>query len=70
MTMDERIGLFIKGWRRRSLLLLDAAGCPPWLAQWRCRPTRKERAQYRELARWLKAEERARGQSDEDEEED
>ncbi|TXH11546.1 MAG: hypothetical protein E6R03_14260 [Hyphomicrobiaceae bacterium] len=47
--MIERIKTFHKGWRRRSLLLLDAAGCPPWLAQWRCRLTRKEQAAYQAL---------------------
>ena len=30
------ISLFILGWRRRSLLILDAAGCPARLARWRC----------------------------------
>lgn len=54
--MIERIKLFLKGWRRRSLMLLDVAGCPPWLAHWRCRPTRKEREWFRDLNQWLKAE--------------
>lgn len=28
--------LFILGWRRRSLMILDNAGCPRWLAKLRC----------------------------------
>ena len=28
--------LFLKGWRQRSALDLDAAGCPHWLIRWRC----------------------------------
>ena len=31
-----RLALFLRGWRRRSAMLLDAAGCPPWLWKWRC----------------------------------
>ena len=27
---------FVAGWRRRSAMLLDAAGCPRWLVRWRC----------------------------------
>lgn len=28
--------MFISGWNRRSRRLLDSAGCPIWLAEWRC----------------------------------
>lgn len=41
--MSDRLWFFIKGWRRKSLLLLDAAGCPRWLAHWRCRMSSEER---------------------------
>lgn len=29
---------FIAGWRRRSAMMLDHAGCPPWLIWLRCKP--------------------------------
>ena len=32
----ERFDLLKVGWRRRSALFLDAAGCPPWLIKRRC----------------------------------
>ena len=35
-VMLTRLALFLRGWRRRSAMLLDAAGCPPWLWKWRC----------------------------------
>lgn len=28
--------MFMAGWNRRSRRLLDSAGCPTWLAEWRC----------------------------------
>lgn len=28
--------LFRTGWRRRSALMLNTAGCPHWLIRWRC----------------------------------
>jgi hypothetical protein len=28
--------LFALGWRRRSAMILDNAGCPPWLVKLRC----------------------------------
>jgi hypothetical protein len=36
--MIERIELFRLGWHRRSMRILDAAGCPMWLNKWRCKP--------------------------------
>jgi hypothetical protein len=47
----ERIRMFRLGWRRRSMLILDAAGTPRWLSRWLCRPTRKERRAWSELSR-------------------
>jgi hypothetical protein len=32
----ERIWLFREGWRKRSAMILDAAGCPLWLIKLRC----------------------------------
>ena len=32
----NRLRAFILGWRRRSAMLLDEAGCPGWLIRWRC----------------------------------
>ena len=34
----ERFEYMRLGWRRRSMLLLDAAGCPGWLLNRRCPP--------------------------------
>lgn len=34
------LDLFVEGWRRQSLMMLDAAGCPLWIAKLRC-PTIK-----------------------------
>lgn len=34
--MKDRICAFCLGWKRRSRLLLDYAGCPMWLARLRC----------------------------------
>lgn len=34
----NRLKLFLLGWRRRSALLLDNAGCPLWLTRRRCPP--------------------------------
>lgn len=28
--------MFMSGWNRKSRRLLDSAGCPIWLAEWRC----------------------------------
>ena len=28
--------VFRLGWRRRSAMILDNAGCPGWLIRWRC----------------------------------
>ncbi len=53
----ERLRILLLGLRRRSLMLLDTAGCPYWFASWYCRPTRAERRAFRELAALLKAEE-------------
>ena len=36
MGMLERFGLFRLGWKRRSMMLLDAAGCPWWIIKRRC----------------------------------
>ena len=33
--------VFRVGWRRRSRLILDSAGCPMWLAKRRCPPLSK-----------------------------
>ena len=32
----RRLRLFLLGWRRRSSMILDAAGCPGWLIKRRC----------------------------------
>ena len=32
----DRVKLFILGWRRRSAMILDNAGCPMWLVRLRC----------------------------------
>lgn len=42
----EQVKIFVKGWRRKSRLLLDLAGCPTWLARWRCRLTPTERVAW------------------------
>ena len=30
------LSLLLRGWRRRSVSDLGAAGCPHWLIRWRC----------------------------------
>jgi hypothetical protein len=30
--------MFWLGWHRRSMIILDNAGCPMWLNRWRCKP--------------------------------
>ena len=32
----NRLQAFLLGWRQRSAMLLDEAGCPEWLIRWRC----------------------------------
>jgi len=32
----QRLQVLILGWKRRSAMLLNEAGCPRWLIRWRC----------------------------------
>lgn len=51
----ERLSIFARGWQRKSLLMLDVAGCPRWLARWRCRMTRQENEAYAALSAYIMA---------------
>lgn len=53
--MMERLRMFRLGYRRRSMLILDAAGTPLWLNRWICRRTKQEQRAWTELTRWAKA---------------
>ena len=46
----KRLGQFLLGWRRRSAMMLDAAGCPYWLVKLRCPIMKGWGTMLRELA--------------------
>lgn len=52
----ERLKVFVKGWQRKSIMLLDLAGCPYWLIKWRCKPSKKDMEEYNRIYKFLKKE--------------